>query len=238
MLLNKVREHILAREKARRENELARLHNVLAILEQRAGMRFVYPRDSIEIDSLRYLPLGFEVSDPTSHDELALTLAALAQERELTHFYYLIPLWNGARYIEGGYRFNDETLHKLATNEKIFWESFVPGSIPSQALALLGDIPLRIPRTVESANAIGTLRGELEVLQNHLDEITVLRDSAEHFDRLLYLQHQKEICVRLDDLLENRSEISNKYPEAVALHATVWSEISDRLEAVKGAIGA
>lgn len=234
--VSKIRELIHAREVARRQSELSKLHYLLAILEQGRGMRFVYPRDSIEIDSLRYMPLGFEVSDPTTHDELALILAALSQERELTYFYYLVPLWNGARYIEGGYRFSVDTLHKLATEEKFFWESFVPGPIPSEVLALLGDIPLRVPRTVESANAISALRGELEVLQNHLDALTVLRESVEHFDRLLYMQHQKELRVRLTQFIDARGTISSKYAEAIILHASVWSEIGERIEALTSAL--
>lgn len=228
--VSNVRTYSLAKEEARRQSMLVRLHSALASLEQH-GLRFVYPKDSrIQIDSLSHLPLGIEVSDPTtSSEQLALTMAALSQEQELVDFFYLIPLWQGARFLDGGFRISGNTLRKLSMGENVPWESLAPSPIPNEILSLLGDIPLRTSDIIESSNTIGTLRSELEMIQNHLTAIEPLAGAEADFDRRLYARHKKELQARLHQFIDIRDNIGIKYSAFIPLHAAIWNEIENRI---------
>jgi hypothetical protein len=82
---------------------------------------------------LSYLPLYFSVDNPVFPEfHLERLLPLFKGVRNTPSFYYLIPLFNDSRVIDGGYRIISNFDEK-----EFFWESLVPQEIPEEIMALL-----------------------------------------------------------------------------------------------------
>lgn len=102
--VSNIEAHVTARRDVERRGLIARLHQVLAPLEAE-GMTFLYPKDVIEDFPSTLLPVGFSVDDPgfvaTQRDRVLEALMDF--ENDIT-FYWLVPTFDGARFLEGGFR--------------------------------------------------------------------------------------------------------------------------------------
>lgn len=227
-LIRNIRHHLDTQEEVRRKDEQAALHAVLSMAET-LGVEYVYPYDSFRIEFLRHMPIGIHVSDPNEilGNEVKITLAALAQAEDFMHFYWLIPIFNGARCIRGGIRVSSGTIHDLSEGRIVPWESLMPTEPPTEVLSLLSDIQIHVPQSIEAENSVNILRAEFEVIGAHLNIIMPLSISGQKFDRKLHALHIELLKDRYQKLSVARETVLEKYREFAKQLAAKWAEIDN-----------
>ncbi len=95
---------IRARQKQRQSVVLQRVEKAFARLIAN-GISITLPSQVYEDHPLKYFPLAYSVADPCqSNVELTQVLGATYEVRDVADFFYFVPLWRGARFIEGAIR--------------------------------------------------------------------------------------------------------------------------------------
>lgn len=236
--IRNIRQHLAEKERVRGKHEQDKLRGALALVEP-FGLDFVYPVGSIKIETFRYMPIGIHVADPKNFTtEVSYTISALAQiqESELFDYFCIVPIFDGARCCADGYKFSRSTLRNLAEDQECLWESFVIVPIENAILRLLGDIPLRIPRSLVAQTAFYSLRGELEMIRNHLESIQSLASSVQEFDKQLFAQHKVELQKHFIGLLDLRSTTRQVYADLIDANQEACEAIEQRTKQIETAL--
>jgi hypothetical protein len=105
---------IRAQQRQRQSALLQRVEKAFAPLVA-SGISITLPSLVYEDHPLKYFPRAYSVADPCqSIVELTQVLGATYEVRDVADFFYFVPLWRGARFIEGAFRLSAEQLTKMA----------------------------------------------------------------------------------------------------------------------------
>ena len=202
-----IRHEIRLRHEKENKDALSRVEDAVAPLGEE-GMAVLLPRGVVERHPLRYLPLAFSVLHPCFPEEsLPLVAHALQPVGDVAHFFWLVPLWQGARFIDGAYRIGADDLARVAAGEPPeHWESLMPQDIPEEVLLLLPDLPIReAPQVWARGSLVGLLGPTLSGLIQER-AIECLASSDQRPDRELFRKHNSRLRTLLADLGEGAAE--------------------------------
>ncbi|HQX49575.1 MAG TPA: hypothetical protein PLR25_06685, partial [Planctomycetaceae bacterium] len=114
---------IRAKKKASQSALRQRVEKAFAPLVA-SGISITLPNQVYEDHPLKYFPLAYSVADPCqSTVELSQVLEATFEVREVADFFYFVPLWRGARFMEGAFRLSDRQIGEMAEGVLPNWES-------------------------------------------------------------------------------------------------------------------
>jgi len=209
-----IRQFLRIQAEETRQQILHRLKRALEPLE-REGMSFLLPRDVVQLEVLKYLPLAFSVSDPNNPaPELLAVWNALGNVRDVAHFFCLVPLFENARYLEAdGWRLSCDMLDPKSQQE-IVWESLVPQMFEPEVIANLAPLPKRpLLRSLEEQGRIW-IEASLKALERTQKRFAFLRDADHPFRRQLHSHFQTKVRLQqrliqdLADQLQLRDQLS------------------------------
>ncbi len=191
-----IRQYVRTRREQRRNHMLDRLRQAVAPLEKE-GMSFVFPNDIYVEHPARYLTLAFSVKDVLAAAEplasVITVLNALIGIVELADFFCLVPIHNGARFLEGGYQFSSHTIPELVQGNCHQWETLVPQELPERVMQCLPPLPLVPCAELQLRSTVQLFIAEIEALAVWEDRIETLALSGNRFERQLYNRHQAQL---------------------------------------------
>ena len=196
-----VEKYVKARRESHKRALMTRLRKALEPLEIE-GMTFLYPQAMVEDFPLTMLPLGFSVSDPCIVEvERDRVLAALTGFAEEITFFWLIPLYEGARFLEGGFR---ASAHLPETDDEESWNlrlwTLGEQVIPEAIVQMLPSVPVRPSQRLK-------LRATLHVLVSHIAQflqarqrLEKLRATGDFYDTKIYERHKARLLTEQTNL--------------------------------------
>ncbi|TYQ23271.1 hypothetical protein PseudUWO311_23380 [Pseudanabaena sp. UWO311] len=116
-----IMKYIQSQKEFKWQETLEKIKTALAPLLYRID--FILP-SGIYIDyPQNYLPLAFSVADPCNPEkELLLILNALNQAKHITEYFCLVPIFQGKRFLKGGFQIKDDDISTIGRDEKLAWE--------------------------------------------------------------------------------------------------------------------
>ena len=176
-----VLRQIRAQKKQKQDALTNRIELAVAPLEALA-ISIMLPKEVFVEHPLRYLLLAYSVADPCQYFiELAEVLAAIESVSDIADFFYFMPLWRGARFMEGAFRLSDSDIAELVQGGTPKWETLVPMAVPPQLLNLLPATPFQASRRLEVQGGAQALVCAIETLRERYQRIADL-DTGEATD--------------------------------------------------------
>ncbi len=191
-----IRQYVRQKRERKREVVIRRLRSAVTQLEG-DGISFIFPRDIYIRHPARYLALAFSVSDIHQIGEPLSTAAkvvdALAEIVDAADFFCLVPIHNGARFLQGGYQFSSSRITEFVKGNLGGWETLVPHELPEGAMRCLPQLPL-VPSTKLQLRAeVQIILAEIEALADWREEIEQLGFLGNRFERQLYNKYQERL---------------------------------------------
>lgn len=196
-----VEQFVRAQQRMRQKELQQRLDRTFAPLRAQ-GQMILAGSDIVREFPVRYLALAFSVDDPCmALPALGKVLDALVAADDIADVYCLVPLLDGAPYLEGGYRISSHQLSEMRANRAPTWEALTPQPIPPHVLRSLSLPPMhKSPRFEFFAHA-SALVGLAETLLTVQERTTKLQQSPGRFSIELERQqrdHVRELLVQLE----------------------------------------
>lgn len=228
-VLNAVRKRRMRRER----RQIGRVEEAVRPLDE-FGVGVTVADTFHRSDVLTYLPMTFSVIDPCFPvATLLLVLQSLIPVADVADFMWLVPTWDGKRFMEG-YRMGRYRIEELAEGDSDFWEGFVPQQLPQDILDLLPDIPFQeVPGWRFRQSVLGLL---LEVSGGKSQEqiISPLEKSESLYDRKLFAAHQRRLGEALAEIAEEaesvREQMDALFPETDTAELSSVRAFLDDLE--------
>lgn len=165
---------IRAQKKHRQNVLLQRVEKAFAPLVT-SGISITLPSQVYEDYPLKHFPLVYSVADSCqSTVELPQVLGAAYEVRDVADFFYFVPLWRGARFMEGAFRLSARQLAELAEGVLPNWESLVPQAMPPQLLNLLPATPFQTSRRLQVQVGAQAILLAIETLRERHQQIAAL----------------------------------------------------------------
>ena len=190
-----VEARVSNRRRQEQRDLIARLHQALEPLELQ-GMSFLYPQDVIEDFPLKMLPLGFSVDDVCriegSRDRVLNSL--LDSFEKDADFLWLVPVQDGARALEGGFRVATGLPDEESEDAQILraW-TINEQAIPDNVWQVLPPLPVRVlPRLKLIATARGLVL-RLDGIMRARSLVDDLLASNDVYDAKLYEKHRAQL---------------------------------------------
>jgi hypothetical protein len=189
----------------RRRADLQKIQETLRPVRDAGGLDFAIADDFHMDGRLRSLALAVNVADPLDAiAEVRAIIDALLPVREEVHVFYVVPLFQGARYLEGTYYICSLELHTMAEEGEIkHWETLVPRPVSEEVLAQLPQFPhAQIPHVRLTQVMLGLIN-DLEWIRKVRVMTEELEQSPSAFERQLaankeaMLQEQSHALVDL-----------------------------------------
>jgi hypothetical protein len=166
---------IRAQQRQRKSALLQRVERAFAPLVV-SGISITLPSQVYENHPLKYFPLLYSVADPCqSTNELTQVMEATCDVHDVADFFCFIPLWRGARFIEGVFCLSAEQLTKMAEGVLPNWESLVPQYMPAQLLDVLPATPFQNSRRLQVQGSAQAIQYAIETLRERHKRITALK---------------------------------------------------------------
>jgi len=202
--------HYVREKRSQKEREKRRL---LRTAIEPLGQTFTHltPEPHIAHDGpLTYTVIVFSVRSPFNYnEELIRLVGALARAAEAADFFYLIPTYNDARFLEGGYLLSVRQIRALKETGRLIWEALVPQPPPdllSQAIPTIPLQPLPLLQLRSDALAILGRLGSLAQLQERLATL----DLENRFERQLFRQEEIRLGKALVELKAAALELGRR----------------------------
>jgi hypothetical protein len=136
----------------------------------------------------------FTVSNPFEADnELKEIMNALVEIKNIVTCFWMVPVHQGYRYIEGGYRLFSHQLAELKDGGIKHWESNLPQEIPKEILEILPDIPVKINKRLENYSNIALVLGSISPLLEQYSKVEKLNTSENPSEIELYKLYKNRI---------------------------------------------
>jgi|GEM_PF-3544996 len=188
-----IMQYLRARREQRQQEMLRRLKDAIAYLTD-IGMTIVLPKDAYINHPLTYLPLAFSVRDPCYFDnELCAVLKALAKVKDIADFFCLVPIYQGARFLEGGYQFSSHQITELEEGRALNWEALQPRELEKKILHNLQNIPYQVSTKYRFKTRIIELIGAIETLVLQEKMINSMKPAQNRFEAELYRIHKFQL---------------------------------------------
>lgn len=232
--------YLRAKRELKRQQLLCRIRAAFDPLKEN-GMTVILPPDVYVHHPLRYLPLAFSVQDPCHFEEaLEAVIEAIAEVKDAADFFCLVPIHQGARFLEGGYQISSNQITELQNGRLEHWEALVPHELPDGVLGCLPPLPYRPSARLQIRANVLALLGQMQAFVEHKNKVEILKTSTNHFEVELYNRHRarlREIEINLGiaasevkDRLKSefRSRQDNSIYKAVRDFLKVVEEASQR----------
>ena len=191
--LKDITQYIQKNKDFKRKNLLRRFKDTLAPLREK-NISLVFPHDIYVDYPLRCLPLAFSVKDPNRiESELFVVLAAIAQNRSIVDYYYLISTHQNKRFLDSGYKLSSYELSQLEKGNLESWESLVPRKIPENILNCLPPLPFEPNPEQQFKAIIDKLLFSVERITKYEQRIQILKKSQNDFEIKLYERHKEKL---------------------------------------------
>ncbi|RCV65353.1 hypothetical protein C5S53_04195 [Methanophagales archaeon] len=220
--------YVRAKRERKRQGMLHRICSALATLEE-DGISIILPADVHVNHPLRYLPLAFSVDDPCHpENELEVVIDTLVEVKDVVDFFCLVPIYNGSRFLEGGYQISSDTISQLEEGHLRNWEALVPHELPGGVLSCLPPLPFQVSARLQIWTTVFAILGGMQAFAEQKNKIETLRTSRNHFEVELYNRHK----VRLHELemklgtsaSEVKESLNAEFPsrQDVSIYRRVW----------------
>lgn len=153
------------------------------------GMTVILPTAMYVDYPLRYLPIGFSVSmdELTQVAEARTRLVnALTAVKDIADFFCLVPTYQGARFVDGGYQVSAVQMWELEQGQSLNWETLALRSLPDAVTDCLPMLPYQPSIRMQVQNKLLGLLGTLSVFQQHKDRIATLMTTQDPFEHRLW----------------------------------------------------
>lgn len=140
-------------------------------------------------------------------DSLAGVIEVLYVGRDCADFFWLVPIFGGRRFIDGGFTISRHQLEQLAAGEAPRWEIFGLQPLPDRAYAQLPDFPYE-PSLISPIRGLAvSLVGMLPVYEQVSQRLNGLHASPSQFLQHLAEQEGKRLRQLQQDLLTTAEAI-------------------------------
>ncbi len=184
-----IRQYVRDKRERRRDDAIRRLRRAVTGLEA-DGISFVLPRDLYFRHPSWYLALAFSVADIHEEAEPLMTagrvVEALSEILDIADFFCLVPIHDGARFLQGGYQFSSNQIREMLQGDFGGWETFVPHNLPDGVMRCLPSLPMIPSGKLQLRAEVNTILAEIEALTNWREEIEQLEVSESRFEKQLY----------------------------------------------------
>lgn len=165
------------------------IHNAIAPLKE-AGREIILPADIYVNHPLRYLPLAFSVTDPIQVvKELEHLIKVLVNISDVADIFWLVPVYNGKRFLEGGYHFSSSQIKEFKGNFEQ-WETLAPKELPKNIMNLLPPFQYYPLVKLQVYRAVNLLLGQIQALGEYYIKIESLKISSNRFEIKLYNRYR------------------------------------------------
>jgi hypothetical protein len=200
------------------------------------SMDFILP-DNVYTDyPIRYLPIAFSVDNPCHPEiELCLVIAAISKIRHLTNFFCLIPIFQGNRFLEGGYQISSSRIVDLLEGRAEQWETFALQQFPEGIWQHLPDIKFCPSAKQQLYSSIYGVINKLKVLRERQVIIEPLQSSQNAFEIALYDKHNNKANEFLEEIGTIAGQIIHQLDSdfsALKIRPK-YKEVRDFLEEIK-----
>ncbi|OHD07486.1 MAG: hypothetical protein A2086_06875 [Spirochaetes bacterium GWD1_27_9] len=160
---------------------------------------------------LNYLFIAFEIENPLFYLKELLNILKLLNNIENTaHCYYLMPIYQGNRIINGIFQFYDTTIRKINNNEYFPWESFLPVEIDDKIKLYIQDYPYKEVFELSFIDEFKGFFGYINMFYEIL-RLTTLNDKESY-----YLTKFKQKIIDyynsfVNELINKANDFYNKY---------------------------
>lgn len=184
---------IRAQAKHRRREHIDEIRRSLADLEEE-GITVTLPEETYLDSLLTYLPIAFSVEDPLHVEvSLELVLDALCTIGESVDLFWLIPVHDKRRFMDGGYQISTRQLSNWEKHREMNWEALCTQEIPQHLQAMMPPYPVQtIPRVEFRSTALGLIVA-IDLLGQRYDRVAVLESSSEQFLQMLFDRHREKL---------------------------------------------
>ncbi len=187
------------REKVREKQRMhmQRLREVAAHLEQQGvsylfspHVRILYPLAY----PVRYFPCAFSIRG-LYHlvDDLKAVIKAMEEVVDIADVFCLIPIYEGSRFLEGGYQLGSSQIEEIVHGQSGQVESLTPTTISDSVLGDLPPIPFQASGKLQVLAGVPALLGALQVLMEREERLKTLEVSGNRFERELYRRHTEKL---------------------------------------------
>jgi hypothetical protein len=201
------------RERRRREFADA-VRSALSPLEEH-GFAFSYPHDRLVEFPLIGICVGFEVLDfEQVTEQMAVIISLLATFPLEYHFLYLVPLLDGASYLQNVWRISSDTIRKLAagTPQEDPW-TLLPVEEPAELLTILPEIyHVKLPE-FDILSRFYDLYVGLNSVRNTAYFATSRLNGEQKYDVQLGGLYQQRLQRKADEILEEYSALTDQMLE-------------------------
>jgi hypothetical protein len=188
-----LKRYMRERRAGERERRLGGLGKALPALRE-AGVEVTLPSDVRYRHPFREVALTFRVEDPCHPEvELERVVEALIPVRDAADFFWLVPVYESARLLRGGYSFSALQLEELDKGNDVDWETVIPRDVPDGVMHLLPEMPYAPPSGIEVRNGVLGILLVLPTLAERRAAVEVLRSSPNAFERERYKQHETKL---------------------------------------------
>ncbi|TSA23234.1 hypothetical protein D4R71_08920 [bacterium] len=163
-------------------------HKVNAIKNLISNNEVSVADDYLLEEHLSYIPIVYECSNPLeSFNEMIDIIEKLStMEKEIFHFYWLIPVFNGNRFNDFGYRISYDTIKRLIDDPNDFrWESFMPQEVPEKIINLVPEYKIIIENPEYNAYANSESIKANENFLTNLEKFVSYLPEENKFEKLL-----------------------------------------------------
>ena len=191
-----LRQYVRARRERTRDDAIRRLRHAVTGLEA-DGVSFIFPRDIHLRHPLRYVALAFSVANIHEESEPLMTagrvVEALSEILDIADYFCLIPIHDGARFMQGGYQFSSTQIREMLQGDFSGWETFVPHDLPDGVMQCLPSLPMRPSGKLQLRAEVNTIFAEIEALTNWRELIEQLELSETRFEKELYAKYKRRL---------------------------------------------
>lgn len=174
--------YVKVKKERKRREIIQRVRRALAPLEKR-GIATVLPLDVYVRHPLQYFPLAFSVNDPCYLEkELMEVIEAITGIKEIVHFFYLIPIHKGARFLKGGYLISSDKITELREGGLKHWETFTPYELSEDVFNCLPHLPFSPSEKWQIWTSIYALFAEVDSFIKRKNRVEELEHCKNRFD--------------------------------------------------------
>lgn len=211
---------LASRQSMAHQETIKRVEEAVSSLAD-SGVSVVLPSGIFDAHPLRYVAIGFSVSDPSyPQRDLELVLQALAQSESDADMYCLVPLHDGAPFVEGGYVVSSLQLQELRDGTFSTWETLIPRPFPDHALQFLS-LPTRQPNIkLELKAQVAALFASVDMLKRKV--IALLETGNQNPNRFVHAfvgQELEKAQQQLDGFAGKIPEIKAQWSTSLAVAA-------------------
>jgi hypothetical protein len=229
--------------KVKKQKEQQVLTSHLAEIASRLklqGINISYPLRTHTLYPLaypvRYLPCTFSIRDLFSlESDLRSVITTMVEVATLADVFCFVPLYQGARFLDGGYLLNVNQMGEIAQGLPGQQESFLPRSIPSSILNELPSIPFHTSKILQIQAGVIALLGSVQVLIEKEKRLKTMESSGRAFDKKIYYKQTEKIKEIVDNIGDTASKLNTLLASIFpAEKSTVNSElVKDLLEFIE-----